>query len=194
LNEETRQNVNEETRQNVNEETRQNVNEETRQNVNKEIPQCRLIEGVAKEGGRQEVLRYSQEPYTFRYSHPTDTITGIACVPLSAEIQSPEAEVIEGDIVYKQEVLRYSQEPYTFRYSHPTGTITGIACVPLSAEIQSPQVDVVEGGIDCNFVTIRLTPVERGKWACKIAICVKPSAARPAIEVRVRQILGLSHV
>jgi hypothetical protein len=100
----------------------------------------------------------------------------------------------EGGVVYRQQVIRESQRPYTFRYSHPTDTITAIACVPLSADFQSPEAEVTEGGINYNSVTIRLTPVEKGKWACKIAICAKPSAARPAIEVRVRQLLGLSHV
>jgi hypothetical protein len=68
-------------------------------------------------------------------------------------------------------------------YSPPTGTITGLACVPVSEAVQSPEAEVVEGGINCSSVTIRLTPVEKGKWACDIAICVKPGAAIAAGEV-----------
>jgi hypothetical protein len=77
------------------------------------------------------------------------------------------------------------------RYSDPTDTITGIACVPVSAEIQSPEAKITEGGINYKFVTIELTPVDEGQWACDIAICAKRSAAKPDVKVRV---LGLSHV
>jgi hypothetical protein len=54
----------------------------------KSVAQCRLIQGVPKEGGvayTQQVERWSRQPYTFRYSHPTDTITGIACIPVNGE-------------------------------------------------------------------------------------------------------------
>jgi hypothetical protein len=40
----------------------------------------------------------SREPYDYKYSKPGYTFTGIACLPDSGEIQSPEAEVIEGGI------------------------------------------------------------------------------------------------
>jgi hypothetical protein len=105
-------------------------------------------------------------------------------------VGSPE----EGGVAYKQRVVRESQRPYTITYSHPTDTITGIACVPVSAEIQSPEADVTEGGINYNFVEICLKPVEEGKWACEIVICAKRSFAKPDVKVRVRQLLGLSHV
>ena len=93
--------------------------------------------------------------------------------------------------MYRQLVVRESQEPYTFTYSHPTDTITAIACVTVSAEIQLPGAEVTEGGINCKSVTIRLTPVKKGKWACEITICTKPSEAKPDVKVRV---LWLSHV
>ena len=44
----------------------------------------------------EEILRFS--PFTFRHSDERYTITGIACLPVSEEIQSPEAEVVEGGI------------------------------------------------------------------------------------------------
>lgn len=100
----------------------------------------------------------------------------------------------DGGIVYKQQVERWSREPYAFRYSHPTDTITGIACLPFNEQTQSPEGDVMEGGINYNHVTIRLTPVEEGRWACDVAICTKRNSATLAIEVTVRQLLGLRSV
>jgi hypothetical protein len=75
-----------------------------RRNLYEEFLQSRLIEG--RPMGRderhlvykQKVVRYSHEPYTFTYSDPTVTITGITCVPWSAKIQSPDAKVTEGGI------------------------------------------------------------------------------------------------
>jgi hypothetical protein len=79
-----------------------------------------------------------------------------------------------GDVTYKQKVVRHSQEPYQFQYScRPTEIITGIACVPLDDETQSPEAEVLHGGVNHDFVTIRLVPVEEGEWACDVSICVR---------------------
>ena len=64
----------------------------------------------------------------------------------------------------------------------------------MDEETQSPEAEVTEGGINYNHVTICLTPVKEGKWACDIAICTTPSSATPAIEVTARQLLGLCNV
>jgi hypothetical protein len=61
-------------------------------------------------------------------------------------------------------------------------------------EKQSPEAEVTEGGIDYNHVTICLTPVDEGRWACDVAICTKVNSATPAIEVTVRQLLRLRSV
>jgi hypothetical protein len=90
----------------------------------------------------------------------------------------------QGGIVYQQQVVRFTQESYTFRYSHPTQIITGIACIPVNKETQSPEAEIIEGGVNFNTVTVKLTPVDEGQWACDIAICGKSSNANPAIEVR----------
>ena len=89
----------------------------------------------------------------------------------------------EGGLVYQAHVERYTRQPYTFRYRHPMDTITGIACVPVDEETQSPEAEVIEGGINYKHATICLTPVEKGKWACDVAICTKQSSATLAIEV-----------
>jgi hypothetical protein len=75
----------------------------------KRISQCQLIEGVPEKGGiayQQQVYRCSNEPYTVRYSHPTDTVTGIACTPVNEQTHSPEAEVIDGGINYNHAIIR----------------------------------------------------------------------------------------
>jgi hypothetical protein len=64
----------------------------------------------------------------------------------------------------------------------------------VNKETQSPEAEVIEGGVNYNHVTIRLTPLEEGTWACDVAICTKPSAAIPAKEVTVRQLWGLCNV
>jgi len=55
--------------------------------------------------------------------------------------------------------------------------------MPVDVETQSPEAEVTEGGVGYNYVTLHLTPVEEGKWACDVAICTKPSPAVPAKEV-----------
>jgi hypothetical protein len=100
----------------------------------------------------------------------------------------------EGCIAYKQQVERWSFKPYTFKYTHPTAIITGIACVPVDEETQSPEAEVIDGGVNYNHVTICLTPVNKGRWACDVAICTKESSATPSKEVTVRQLWGLRNV
>ena len=72
-------------------------------NQNGSVPQCRFIVGSPEEGGityRYTIVRHAHEPYTFKYSHPTNRITGFSCVPVVEGTQSPEAEVIGGGIDY----------------------------------------------------------------------------------------------
>jgi hypothetical protein len=66
-----------------------------------QIPQCRLVEGTPEEhDALQEriLIRSSLEPYCYEFSKPGYTFTGISCLPVSADIHPPEAEVIEGGI------------------------------------------------------------------------------------------------
>jgi len=65
------------------------------------IPQHSLLEGSPGEEKypairEEKILRCS--PFTFKHSDERYTITGIACLPVSTEIQSPEAEVVEGGL------------------------------------------------------------------------------------------------
>jgi len=74
-----------------------------------EIPQCEFIEGCPEIGSvvhRKRVVRYLEGPLTIKYSHPTDIITGIACVRADTETQSPEAEVTEGGVNYNHVAIR----------------------------------------------------------------------------------------
>ena len=64
----------------------------------------------------------------------------------------------------------------------------------MNEETQSPEAGVIEGGINYNHATIRLTSVQDGRWACDVLVSTKPSLAAPAIEVTVRQLLGLRNV
>ena len=64
----------------------------------------------------------------------------------------------------------------------------------MNEETQSPEAEVIEGGVNYKHVTIRLTPVEEGRWACDVAICTKRSSAAPVKEVTVRQLWGLRNV
>jgi hypothetical protein len=58
------------------------------------------------EGSREErdilhnktIFLQSPELYRFEYSKPGYTFTGIACVPVNEDVQSPDAEVITGGI------------------------------------------------------------------------------------------------
>jgi hypothetical protein len=93
-----------------------------------------------------------------------------------------------GSVVHQQQVVRWSHEPITIRYRNATNIITGIVCVPVDTETQSPQAEVIEGGVNCKHVTIRLTPVQSGKWACDITIRGTSSTANGDGQVTVRQL------
>ena len=88
-----------------------------------------------------------------------------------------------GGIAYKQRVVRVRHQPYNVRYRNETNAITGIACMPVDEETQSPEAEVTEGGVGYNHVTLRLTPVEEGRWACDVTFCIKESSTTPAKEV-----------
>jgi hypothetical protein len=67
------------------------------------VPQNTLVEGVPEEHSivyKQEVRRSTNRHYTFshqlRYSN--QVITGIACLPLDEDLQSPEAFILEGGV------------------------------------------------------------------------------------------------
>jgi hypothetical protein len=45
---------------------------------------------------QEQIRRLSQ--YKFKYSDERYTITGISCLPVNKEMQSPEAEVVEGGL------------------------------------------------------------------------------------------------
>ena len=65
------------------------------------VPYHFLIDGIRGEGKypaiRNEKIRRRSQ-FTFKHSDERYTITGIACLPVSTEIQSPEAEVVEGGL------------------------------------------------------------------------------------------------
>jgi hypothetical protein len=93
----------------------------------------------------------------------------------------PQSKLVEGvpemgGIVYKKHIIDYSEESYDVEYCDSEYTITGLTCVPVDEETQSPNARVIEGGINRNHVTIRLTPVESGKWGCDVVICGKRRA------------------
>jgi len=72
----------------------------------KKIPRPSLVEGIPGRGKvlyRRQVFHSSRKaPYTFEFSHPSATITGIACCPVGDEkIQSPEAKVTAGGVNWK---------------------------------------------------------------------------------------------
>jgi hypothetical protein len=56
----------------------------------------------------EEILRLS--PFTFRHSDERYTVTGIACLPLSTKIQSPEAEVVAGGLNESSVTIRLTPE------------------------------------------------------------------------------------
>jgi hypothetical protein len=73
-------------------------------------------------------------------------------------------------IIFKQIVQRGTMTPYEFKFYDPVHIITGIACGPQDDKTSSPEVEVIEGGISCHSVVIRLSPVQKGPWACCIEI------------------------
>jgi len=79
----------------------------------RKIPQHSLTEGTPGEGKYtairdEKILRRS--PFTFKHSDERYTITGIACLPVSTEIQSPEAEVVEGGLNQSFVAIRLTPE------------------------------------------------------------------------------------
>jgi hypothetical protein len=60
--------------------------------------------------------------------------------------------------------------PYEFKFYDPAHIIINIACVPQDDKTSSPEAEVVDGGISCHYVLIRLSPVQKGPWACSIEI------------------------
>ena len=56
----------------------------------------------------KKIRRLSQ--YKFEYRDERYTIIGIACIPLSTEMQSPEAEVVEGGINHSYVAIRLTPE------------------------------------------------------------------------------------
>jgi hypothetical protein len=69
----------------------------------RKIPRPSLAEGHPGRGifvYQREVFHSShKKPYTFKFTIPTGTITGIACYPVKdKKIQSPEATVTEGGV------------------------------------------------------------------------------------------------
>jgi hypothetical protein len=67
----------------------------------RKVPHHSLTEGTPGHGKYpaicdEEIFRFS--PFPFKYRNERYTITGIACIPVSEEIQSPEAAVVEGGV------------------------------------------------------------------------------------------------
>ena len=77
------------------------------------IPQHSLkqgIHGVDKCPAIRNEEIFRRSPFTFRHSDERYTITGIACLPVSEEIQSPEAEVVEGGVNESHVAIRLKPE------------------------------------------------------------------------------------
>ena len=61
----------------------------------------RLVEGTAEERDAlhdKTISRRSPDPFDYEYGKPGYTFSGISCLPVSREIQSPDAELIKGGI------------------------------------------------------------------------------------------------
>jgi len=57
---------------------------------------------------KEKITRRSQ--YTFKYRNELYIITGIACLPLSKEYQSPDAEIVTGGVNHCYVVIRLTPE------------------------------------------------------------------------------------
>jgi len=69
----------------------------------KKIPRSSLVEGISGCGNvlyKRQVFHSSRKgPHTFEYTHPSATITGIACCSVEDKnIQAPEATVTGGGV------------------------------------------------------------------------------------------------
>ena len=77
------------------------------------IPQHSLCERTPEEETypsiREEEI-HRRSPFTFTHSDEQYTITRIECVPVSAEIQSPEAEVVDGGVNQSFVAIRLTPE------------------------------------------------------------------------------------
>jgi len=78
------------------------------------IPQYSLVEGIPP-GEKKYPAIFNEKisrrsPYTFRYSNEECTITGIACLPVSKEIQSPDADVVEGGLNHSYVAIRLNPQ------------------------------------------------------------------------------------
>jgi hypothetical protein len=73
-------------------------------------------------------------------------------------------------VIFKKIVRRGTTTPYEFKFQDPAHIITGIACGPQDEKTSSPEAEVVDGGIRFHHVVIRLSPVQKGPWACSIEI------------------------
>jgi hypothetical protein len=73
-------------------------------------------------------------------------------------------------VIFKKIVRRGTTTPYEFKFQDPAHIITGIACGPQDEKTSSPEAEVVDGGISCHYAVIRLSPVQKGPWACCIEI------------------------
>jgi hypothetical protein len=74
-----------------------------------EIPQGFRIDGNLEERcplHNTQVCRRSKEPYEFKFSKPGYTITGIASIPLSKKIPSPDPDFIEGGVNHSYVTIR----------------------------------------------------------------------------------------
>jgi len=75
------------------------------------IPQHSLIEGVPWDS---HVIRqmnvFRRSSYTFEHHDEGYTITGIACGPVSEDLQSPEANVVDGGLNHSYVVIRLTPE------------------------------------------------------------------------------------
>jgi len=77
------------------------------------IPQHYLVLGNPEEGTYPAIYNEKfgrSSPYTFKYTNERYTITGIACLPVSKEMQSPEAEVVDGGLNHSHVVIRLKPE------------------------------------------------------------------------------------
>ena len=76
----------------------------------KHVRQAKLIvDGKAIEGEtvyKQQFIRELQQPYDVKYKLQEGKISGFSCTPVSAEINTPEYDVVEGGINYDHVHIR----------------------------------------------------------------------------------------
>jgi hypothetical protein len=89
-------------------------------------------------------------------------------VPLCTYLDG-DPTVTSDEIIYRS-FIESTMNPYEFTFHDPTHVITGIACVPKDDKTPSPEAEVVDGGVRFSHVVMRLSPVQKGTWACRIVI------------------------